>query len=254
MKKLILFGFLATLLVNCKEKKHDLKTVGQTVVINEDSSSEEEQDQWTILFDGSSFDGWHVYPGKKIPSVWKLEDGAMILHPEDVRKDGERFNLVTDREYNSFILSLEWMVSKGANSGIMWGVVEDPKYNEPYYTGPEIQVLDNINHPDAKNGTTHQAGSLYDMVAPSKDVVKPIGEWNSCVITIDHKSNYGSVVLNGEKIVEFPVNGDDWQTMVANSKFADWPDFGKYSTGRIALQDHGEKIKIGYRNIKIREL
>lgn len=250
MKKLMLLIFLPVLLVNCNEKKKDSKTAVQS----EEMSMEEEQEEWTTLFDGTSFEGWHVYPDKEIPSVWKLENGAMILYPEDVRKDGERFNLVTDGEYQSFVLSLEWMVSEGANSGIMWGVVEDPKHIEPYYTGPEIQVLDNINHPDAKNGTTHQAGSLYDMVAPSKDVVKPIGEWNSYEITIDHKSNYGSVVLNGEKIVEFPVNGDGWKTMVANSKFAEWPDFGKYQKGKIALQDHGEKLRIGYRNIKIKEL
>jgi len=178
----------------------------------------------------------------------------MVLHTAEYRKDGNRFNMVTDREFTNFELSLEWMVTEGANSGIMWGVVEDDNYPEPYYTGPEIQVLDNINHPDAKNGTSHQAGALYDMVSPIKDVVKPLGEWNNYRITINHKTNEGSVVLNGEKIVEFPVNGEAWDTMVANSKFTAWEAFGKSKTGKIALQDHGEAITIGYRNIKIREL
>ncbi|MEO0901549.1 MAG: DUF1080 domain-containing protein, partial [Bacteroidota bacterium] len=133
-------------------------------------------------------------------------------------------------------------------------VVEDEKYNEPYITGPEIQVLDNISHPDAKNGTTHQAGALYDMVSPSQDVVKPIGEWNHYLITINHNTNEGSVVLNGTKITEFPVNGEAWDAMVAKSKFATWEAFGKSKTGKIVLQDHGEPIVIGYRNIKIKEL
>ena len=242
---LIMIGF------SCKPKAESKEDTSETGILEETPTTESE---WITLFDGSSFDGWHVYPGNEVPEAWHLEDGAMILHTTEYRKDGNRFNMVTDREFTNFELSLEWMVTEGANSGVMWSVVEDEKYPEPYYSGPEIQVLDNINHPDAKNGTSHQAGALYDMVSPSKDVVKPLGEWNTYRITINHKTNEGSVVLNGEKIVEFPVNGEAWDTMVANSKFATWEAFGKSKTGKIALQDHGEAITIGYRNIKIREL
>ena len=252
MKNLLGVILFTCLLVGCKEKSKDKENTTSSTI--ESTINIDEENEWTVLFDGTSFDGWHVYPGGEVPDAWKLEDGAMILRPDDTRTDGNRFNLVTDKEYTDFVLQLEWMVTEGANSGIMWGVVEDPKYIEPYYTGPEIQVLDNINHPDAKNGTTHQAGALYDMVAPSADVVKPLGEWNTCEITINHKTNEGIVVLNGTKIVEFPVTGEGWDTMVANSKFADWEDFGKHQTGKIALQDQGEKISIGYRNIKIKEL
>ena len=254
MKNILRIILFAGLLIGCKEKSKN-EDKENTVSSNIESTvSTSEENEWTVLFDGTSFDGWHVYPGKEVPDAWKLEDGAMILRTDEARTDGNRFNMVTDKEYSDFVLSLEWMVTEGANSGIMWGVVEDPKHIEPYYTGPEIQVLDNINHPDAKNGTTHQAGALYDMIAPSEDVVKPIGEWNTYEITINHKTNEGIVVLNGTKIVEFPVNGEGWDAMVANSKFADWEDFGKYQTGKIALQDHGEVISIGYRNIKIKEL
>ncbi len=254
MKKYyVLIAMACIVLANCKEKENKEEVLATEEMSMENTSDMNEND-WIVLFDGTSFDGWHVYPGKEVPDAWKLEDGAMILRPKEARTDGNRFNMVTDNEYTDFVLSLEWMVTEGANSGIMWGVVEDPKYDEPYYTGPEIQVLDNINHPDAKNGTTHQAGALYDMVAPSADVVKPIGEWNSYEITINHKTNEGIVVLNGTKIVEFPVTGEGWDTMVAGSKFADWEAFGKYQTGKIALQDHGENISIGYRNIKIKEL
>jgi len=255
MNKFMMLMVAAALVIGSCKGKEEKSTNDTTEEISaKEDGQNMEQDAWTVLFDGTSFDGWHVYPNNEVPAAWQLEDGAMILRPEDVREDGNRFNMVTDKEYTDFVLSLEWMVTEGANSGIMWGVVELPKYIEPYYTGPEIQVLDNINHPDAKNGTTHQAGALYDMIAPSEDVVKPIGEWNSYEITINHKTNEGIVVLNGTKVVEFPVVGEGWSTMVANSKFADWEDFGKYTTGKIALQDHGEKISIGYRNIKIKEL
>ncbi len=250
MRTLILIAFLIVFTA-CKQKK-----VQENNAENENSKTIETmaKQEWEVLFDGSSFDGWHVYPNGEVPEAWKLEDGGMVLHTSEYRKDGQRYNLVTDREFTNFTLSLEWKVGAGANSGIMWSVVEDVNYPEPYYSGPEIQVLDNVNHPDAKNGTSHQAGALYDMVSPSKDVVKPIGEWNHCILTVNHKTNEGSVVLNGEKIVEFPVNGEAWDNMVANSKFATWEAFGKSKTGKIALQDHGEAIPIGYRNIKIKEL
>ena len=252
MKRILTLGLVLGMLgFGCKPKAESKENTSDTQVLEETAAVESE---WITLFDGSSFDGWNVYPGKQVPEAWHLEDGAMVLRTTEYRKDGNRFNMVTDREFTNFELSLEWMVTEGANSGVMWSVVEDEKYPEPYYSGPEIQVLDNINHPDAKNGTSHQAGALYDMVSPAKDVVKPLGEWNTYHITINHKTNEGIVVLNGEKIVEFPVNGDAWDTMVANSKFATWEAFGKSKTGKIALQDHGEAITIGYRNIKIREL
>lgn len=246
MRTLIIAASLL-LVVGCKQKKSEEKT-------NETSQTIEtmEKQEWQILFDGSSFDGWHFYRGGEIGEPWKLEDGAMVFYPPSERPNRESYNIVTDNEYHNFVLSLEWKVSEGGNSGIFWGVHEDEKYNQPYETGPEIQVLDNERHPDAKNGTTHQAGALYDMVAPSNDVTKPAGEWNTCVITVNHDENRGNVVLNGEQIVDFPVSGELWHVMVNKSKFATWEGFGKFTIGKIGLQDHGDIV--AFRNIKIKEL
>ena len=250
MKKAIILMIL-TLSFSCKEKA---KEEAQEEKETPETAMEKESEEWTVLFDGTSWDGWHVYSGREIEEAWSLEDGAMLLNKtSEARKDGERFNMITDKEYTNFVLSIEWMVNSGANSGIMWGVVEDEKYPEPYVTGPEIQVLDNIAHPDATD-KSHQAGALYDMISPSEEAVKPVGEWNHYLITINHETNEGSVVLNGTKVTEFPVNGEAWDAMVADSKFATWEAFGKFKTGKIALQDHGEPIVIGYRNIKIKEL
>ncbi|BFP40900.1 DUF1080 domain-containing protein [Flavobacteriaceae bacterium GF1] len=211
-----------------------------------------EHDEWEVLFDGTSFDGWHFYNGGAVTKPWELEQGAMVFYPPENRPDGQGYNIVTDKEYTNFVLSLEWKVSEGGNSGIFWGVFEDKRFVQPYETGPEIQVLDDDRHPDAKNGTTHQAGALYDLVAPSQKAVKPAGEWNTVELTVDHKSNGGRVLLNTIKIVEFPVHGAAWDAMVANSKFADWEGFGTYRTGKIGLQDHGDIV--AYRNIKVKML
>jgi hypothetical protein len=98
----------------------------------------------------------------------------------------------------------------------------------------------------------YQAGALYDLVQPEHDVCNPAGEWNLCVLKVNHKTNQGSVTLNGTEIVSFPVHGEAWDAMVAKSKFKGWEGFGKHHTGHIGLQDHGDKV--WFRNIKIKEL
>lgn len=247
MKTISLTLFSLLLLTSCKEEKQqptpEKPAMAQTEIPSDTT--------WITLFDGSNTDAWHAY-GKgndEFPDSWKIEDDALVFHPVK----GEKHNIVTDEEFESFELSLEWKIAEGGNSGIMWGVKESNDLSEPYFTGPEIQVLDNLRHPDANvGGKTHQAGALYDMVAPSTDVSKPAGEWNTYVIRIDRKENRGSVIHNGTLITEFPLSGEGWNTMVANSKFADWEEFGKYNKGKIALQDHSDKV--AYRNIKIRKL
>ena len=253
MKNLILTALISVLVFGCKDKveknakEHTPKVLAETKV---DENAQEEG--WTVLFDGTSFDGWKGYLTDEVSENWKLEDGAMVFYPPKDRLKNESYNINTVDNYTDFVLSLEWKISEGGNSGIFWGIKEDNNYKYPFETGPEIQVLDNEKHPDAKAGTTHQAGSLYDMVAPSNDVTKPIGEWNVCVLSINHKTNKGSVVLNGEGIVTFSVNDKAWNAKVATSKFADWEGFGKFTTGKIGLQDHGDIVS--FRNIKIKEL
>ena len=251
MKNLLLIVCMATIVFGCKDKAEKTQKEMESERIAE-AEAEKPPKEWTLLFDGSSFDGWKEYNKEGVSENWKIEDGAMVYYPPADRKKGDAFNLVTEKEYTDFILSLEWKISEGGNSGVFWGVNETPELSEAYQTGPEVQVLDNEKHPDAKNGTTHQAGSLYDMVAPSEDVTKPVGEWNTMVITVNHKEQKGSISLNGTDIVDFPVGNEMWNVMVSKSKFADWDHFGKFTTGKIGLQDHGDKV--AFKNIKIKEL
>lgn len=248
MKNQILIFILALTTIGCKQEKKESKQIEsetQNVVNKIDSD-------WVVLFDGTSFENWRGYLSDSMFPEWTIEDGAMVFTPTKPN-EGNFKNIITKDNYTDFILSLEWKISEGGNSGIFWGVFEDPKHKEVYETGPEIQVLDNERHPDAlANPKYHQAGALYDMVQPTQDVCKPAGEWNLCEIKINHKTNEGSVSLNGTQIVTFPVNGDAWKTMVDNSKFKNWEDFGKYPTGHIALQDHGNKV--WFKNIKIKNL
>jgi len=242
MKKTLIIT-LTLLIISCNEAPK--KKVNQKENPN--------QKEWLTLFDGKSFDGWHQFNENKMSPAWNIVDDAMVFDPSKQIDKKQNNDLVTDKEYTNFELSLEWNIAKGGNSGIFWGVKEGIQYGKPYTTGPEIQVLDNERHPDAlANPKFHQAGALYDMVQPMFDVCKPAGEWNHVLLSINHKSNRGSVALNGVEIVTFPLSGEKWDALIANSKFSDWDHFAKFKTGKIGLQDHGDMVS--YRNIKIREL
>ena len=188
---------------------------------NENNNHNDAND-WESLFDGKTLNGWHRYNRKGVKPIWTAKKGVLTFDPNLIQKGDYVHDLVTDKIFKSFQLSIEWNISEGGNSGIFWGVQEGEDLNKPYSTGPEIQILDNERHPDAKaNPKFHQAGALYDIVQPSKDVCKPAGQWNHVLLTVDHRKNEGSVVLNRIKIVEFPLRGEKWESLISNSKFGD---------------------------------
>ena len=200
---------------------------------------------WKSLFDGKTTKGWHNYLKTDVSPVWKVEGGALTL---DGKGGGD---IISDAQYENFELELEWKVAEGGNSGIFFRVHEDEKFKTPYMTGPEMQILDNERHPDAKAGKNgnRTAGSLYDMLPPSQPS-KPAGQWNKVRVVIN--KNRAEHWLNGTKVVDYALSGPEWDTMLKGSKFATWEGFNKYPKGRIGLQDHGDVVS--FRNIRIREL
>ena len=200
------------------------------------------------LFDGTSTSGWHAYGKKTATAAWKVENGELHFDPT-AAKNGQGGDLVTDKEYTNFHLKLEWKVAANANSGIIFFVNEDlTKFKNTYETGLEMQVLDNNGHPDGKI-EKHRAGDLYDLIKSTTEPVKPVGEWNS----VDIVCKFGKLqmLLNGVKVVETMLWDDKFKVLVAGSKFATWPGFAAFQSGKIALQDHGDNV--WYRNIMIKE-
>jgi Domain of Unknown Function (DUF1080) len=209
-------------------------------------TDQEKKDGWTLLFDGKTTSGWRNYKSNKVSDRWKVSNGELYLDKAVTEGTGD---IMTDKEYKDYELSVDWKVAACGNSGIIFNVVEDAKYENTYNTGPEMQVLDNSCHPDAKI-IKHRAGDLYDLISCSKETVKPAGEWNQ--VRIISKNAQMEFWLNGTKVVQFTMHTPEWDAMVAKSKFNTMPGFGKALKGHIALQDHGDAV--WFRNIKIREV
>jgi hypothetical protein len=202
------------------------------------------QKGWTTLFDGSSITGWHTF---KKPDVvgWVIEDGVLTT-------DGKGGDLVTDKEYGDFILEFDFKVSPKGNSGVVYKVqepVEDAAYFATYSSGPEFQLIDDVNYPGQLN-ETQKTGANYDMNPPKTLASNPAGEWNKGIIQV--KDNKITHKVNGKLVVEYIYGDQAWKDAVAKSKFAKWPYAQPHAAGKIALQGHNDRVY--FRNIKIKEL
>ena len=204
-------------------------------------TAEEKAAGFRLLFDGKDAEAnFRGYKMDKLPAGWKAEDGALVRHG--------RGDVITKEQFESFELQIDWKISPGGNSGIMFKVLETGRH--PYDTGPECQILDN-----AAGGDPQKAGWMYALYPASVDTTKPVGEWNHFVLKCQ-KTAAGTYKcehwMNGTKYVDYEIGSADWNEKVAKSKFAKMSGFGKAEKGYICLQDHGNEV--AFKNIKIREL
>jgi hypothetical protein len=197
--------------------------------------------KWTVLFDGKTVKGLRGYKQSGFPDSWEVIDGTLKTVP------GHGIDLISEEVYKNFELELEWKVPEKGNSGIFYFATEEGDYI--WQSAPEMQIVDDEKHTDGKHTLT-SAGALYALIAPSANVVKPVGEFNQVRIKV--KNNHVEHWLNGTKIVEYVYGSDMMWDLVKKSKFNKMPLFAKASEGHIGLQgDHG---LIWYRNIRIRRL
>jgi cytochrome c len=215
-------------------------------------TEQEKKDGWSLLFDGKKIDQFRNFKKKTIGSSWIVNENA--IHLNAIKENGkwqskDGGDIITNETYENFEFKYDWKITNCGNSGVIFNAVEEDKYDYVWQTGPEMQVLDNVCHPDTRY-VTHRAGDLYDLIESKYPCSKPAGQWNRAMI----RSNNGKVdfYLNGYKIVSFDLRSKAWQDMISKSKFKEMPGFGKSKSGHIALQDHGDKV--WYKNIKIRKL
>jgi hypothetical protein len=216
--------------------------------------TEEEKSQgWELLFDGSTLNGWKRYNRDTVGPLWSVQDGTIVCDGTGLGEGSGKHggSLMTTRQFGNFELVVDWKVSPGGNSGILYHVIEKPEYAQDYHTGPEYQVMDDSGWKGDPLKPAQLAGSNYDMFeAPAGKKLNPAGEWNTARII--YKDGHVEHWLNGEKTVDFEEGSPDFEARYKKSKWVDYPGWNKSKTGAISLQDHGAPVY--YRNIKIRSL
>lgn len=245
----------------------DLETLGkvdapEVSYLKNELTENEKKQGWKLLWDGQTTEGWR---GARMegfpPEGWGIKDGELTVVESGGAESSAGGDIVTTSHYRNFILEADFRLTPGANSGIKYFVDPELNQGEGSAIGCEFQILDDVNHPDAKLGVkgNRTLGSLYDLIPANAQMYNPyiqgkgfnnIGPWNRARIVADgkHVEHY----LNGIKIVEYDRSTQEWRALVAYSKYADWPDFGELEEGNILLQEHGNEV--AFKNIKILEL
>ncbi|MFT7667797.1 MAG: hypothetical protein ACI8X5_000481 [Planctomycetota bacterium] len=223
------------MLASCTSASDTSSTVNEAEEMGEAATP-----AWRPLFDGATLAGWSNYGKDTVAEGWQVIDGNLTM-------TGGGGDIVSDDMFGDFELQLEWNVVEGGNSGVFFYVTDGG--GAVWQSGIEMQVLDNKKHHDGKNALT-SAGACYALYAPVEDVTRTPGEWND--MRLVSKGRHVEHWLNGTLLCEYTIGSDDWNTRVAASKFKDMPDFGKSTSGRFAIQDHGDLVS--YRNIRVLDL
>ena len=216
-------------------------------------SPRERRDGWKLLWDGVSTNGWRGAKLTTFPTQgWEMTNGVLSVLQTEGREAAAGGDIVTTDEYENFELTLEYRLTRGANSGIKYFVNTELNTGAGSAIGCEFQLLDDAVHPDAKlgvNGNRTNAG-LYDLIPPRNVRFNGIGEWNRARVVV--RGSHVEHWLNGFKTVEYERGTQEWRALVDHSKYVIWPNFGEAKKGRILLQDHGNNVS--FRSIKIRVL
>lgn len=215
----------------------------------------EKADGYQLLWDGKTTTGWVGAYKKAFPEKgWEIKNGELSVVKSDGGESTNGGDIVTEKQYGAFVMKFDFKLTEGANSGIKYFVTL-AEGNKGSAIGPEYQLLDDVRHPDAKLGKdgNRTLGSLYDLI-PSKKIAnaqRKIGAWNQGIIKVypDNKIEY---YLNGFKILEYVRGSAAFNTLVAESKYKNWKDFGMSAKGHILIQDHGDNVS--FRSIKLKAL
>lgn len=216
-------------------------------------SPREAKDGWTLLWDGKTTNGWRGAKLDTFPTKgWEIVNGMLHVLPGDGGESTNGGDIVTTETYDNFILSVDFKITKGANSGIKYFVDPEANKGEGSAIGCEYQLLDDAHHPDAKLGVAgnRKLGSLYDLIPSIAQKRFDINFFNNAMIVV--RGNHVEHWLNDVKILEYERNNQMWNALVAYSKYKNWKNFGNHERGNILLQDHGSEV--WFKNIKIKQL
>ncbi|MGW8123802.1 3-keto-disaccharide hydrolase [Roseivirga echinicomitans] len=234
--------FSSLLMVSCGNSKANKESSTSQTVGNQ---------EWISLFNGEDFSGWEMYGEEPIMDQWRIVDGTIACNVGLGDKNaGFNRSIMTTKDYGNFELELEYKIAKGGNSGIFYHVVELEDKGHDYFTGPEFQLLDD-EFSRSESDANKMLGANYAMQAPAETKkANPFMEWNK--IKIVYFNGHVEHWLNGEKILEFEEESEDWLAQKAAGKWNKYELYAKSKTGRISLQNHGDEVY--FKNIRIKEL
>ncbi|NQT26590.1 DUF1080 domain-containing protein [candidate division KSB1 bacterium] len=234
--------------------------IPQVSYLTNQLTEREKAEGWQLLWDGKSTTGWRGAKLDQFPeSGWKIEDGILAVQKSDGGESTNGGDIVTVQQFGDFELEVDFKITKGANSGIKYFVDTELNQGEGSSIGCEYQILDDANHPDAKQGTdgNRTLASLYDIIpanahyfSPNESTSKRVNTygWNRAKIIV--RGNHVEHYLNGIQVIEYERRTQTWRALVARSKYVVWPNFGERETGHILLQDHGDEVQ--FKNIKMK--
>lgn len=234
MKNYTIILLVSALLCSCGKKSATTLT------------EQQQTDGWKSLFDGKTLTGWKIFKDRKNNS-WEVQDGTLHCKApiETPGVDNERSDLMTIEQFENFELELEWKIAPQSNSGIMFRVTEE--FDQPYFSGPEYQIIDDLNYPGGLK-EENKTASNYDMHVATEKELKPVGEWNLTKLVVD--GNRVEHWLNNKKVLEYELGSEDWINRKNACKWKDVAGYGAVRKGSIDLQDHGSEI--WFRNIRIK--
>ncbi len=250
MNKLVLL-FLALAICACRSESKKNEVATETAELKNVQT-----DEWISLIGQHTAKGWRAYNGETLPPQWIVEEGVLMFDTEkrlEVDRQGGIDILYAAEEFDNFELYWEWKIPEGGNSGVLYHVQEGPW--GPPEVAPEYQLLDDLKWEeinDAKLESWQKTGADYAMYVPDENqkIIKPALEWNSSriIFTTEKVEHW----LNGKKLLEFEPWTQDWENRKKTGKWKDFPKYGTFKTGYIAIQDHDSPI--WFRNMKIKKL
>jgi hypothetical protein len=207
--------------------------------VAQDTSPHPDSSDWPALFADDLSNA--EYP----ENVWFLTDGVLTAV-----QDRE---IWTQREYDNFVLDLEFTTADGTNSGVIVYCSDKRRWIP---NSVEIQIADDHNEKWANSPKTAQCGAVYGHVPIAKSVVGRPGEWNRMTITcVDQQID---VVLNGEPVASMDMSR--WTSAKVNpdgSEIPGWlnkPKSELPTRGYIGLQGKHGDAPVWFRNIRVKEM
>jgi len=241
--------FLTSCLFSCQTDNSKDKPFPRTTIeqhpINT-LSSDEIAIGWELLFNGKNTDQWRGYNRDSFPiNEWKIDQhGNLVAGSTDI---------ISKRKFENFEMKLDYQLTEGSNSGVYYRVIEAEAY-PIWFNAPEYSLLDDSTYlsstKEHPNVMKHMNGGVFDMFEPTTDLSLPLGKWNHVRVVLH--SGFVEHWLNDERVVEYQINSDKWESNVKKSKFKTFLNYGKSKIGHIGIQGNESPVK--FRNIKIREL